>query len=232
LEKARLTPSSARAGRRRKLWFFAAVVLAAAFLFPPIQTHGAERGLAAIRLEGGNTLSAGDEILIGWDPMPADTEEFELLLRCDLPGPLTVRLTESQDPRSQGFLWRVPNVPCLRARLLLRRGEEGEESLWAESEVFQIRPDRGREIHQVTFVRGELWLPEGGRRCASAGWGERAAVASGLGRLPAGALTPASKVASPGSSPVRARLCRTRLAPSGPDGPLRSRRSLTVQLRI
>lgn len=156
---------------RRRFWEFqtqgserpgcrgggAALACAALLLLSLASAAGPREG-AAVRLEGGSALSSGQVVRVTWDPLPPDTEEFELLLRCDLPLPVTLRLTESRDPASRDYLWRVPNAPCLSARLLLRRGGEEGEVLWAESAPFRILLPRGEPVSEAAYLRGELWL--------------------------------------------------------------------------
>lgn len=158
---------------------------------------------------------AGQVVRVTWDALPRDTEEFELLLRCDLPSPLVVRLTESKDPATADFRWRVPSVPCLSARLLLRRGDGAEESLWAQSEPFLIRPEPGGKVARVAHMQGELWLPENGTCARAFRWETEASLVPELGDLPAGALSPApaplarpAPCASPRSGAARDRRLR------------------------
>jgi hypothetical protein len=117
-----------------------------------------QSGLAEIDVGCGATLTAGDRVEIRWAPLPEGTAEFELLLECDLPHPLTLRLTESEDPAVERMVWRVPNVPCMSARLVLRRGEEGHEILWGQSETFRIAWSNGETPERAEFQEGELWL--------------------------------------------------------------------------
>lgn len=109
----------------------------------------------------GKVLRSGSMVTLTWGMLPSGTEEFELLLRCELPASLTIRLTESKDPRVSGLLWRVPNIPCLKARILLRRGTEEREVIWGRSEPFEIRFDRATPPDEVAIFKGDLWLRRG-----------------------------------------------------------------------
>jgi len=133
-------------------------------------------GLASIRVSGGGVLHKGQVVNLTWDALPKDTEEFELLLLCEAPVPITLRLTECEEPELRFFSWRVPGLPSLRARIVLRRGEKGDESLWAQSQPFQILADCGlaeavaggnayaSNGPRVSLRDGELWLREDSSR--------------------------------------------------------------------
>ena len=234
MEWKREPPAFARKGAGRSFFPVAAAVLAALLssLGSLAQAPSAQRPPAAIRVEGGSALSAGQVVRVTWDALPPDTEEFELLLRCDLPRPLVVRLTESEDPRTGDFLWRVPSVPCLGARLLLRRGEGGEESLWAQSETFLIRPEPGGRISQVAHREGELWLPEGEGSVRIFRWGAGSTLDPGLGHLPEGALDPTITPLSKPSAGLPRRPQSSSLGFSCKAGRGPGRPPATLQLRI
>ncbi len=125
-----------------------------------------------LKVSGGGIVHAGQVVSVTWNGLPSDTDEFELLLQCETPGPLTLRLTECEEPAMRAFSWHVPDgLPSLRARIVLRRGEKGRELLWARSEPFQISAgrlfarlaetaDTDVNIARVSMRDGELWLRE------------------------------------------------------------------------
>ncbi len=112
-----------------------------------------------LRVDG--PLVAGHEVTVSWDGLPAGTAEFELLLACDEPVPLTIRLTESMDPELTAYAWRVPRLACGVARLQLRAGIDEREVVWAASAPFRIAaavegPERAPDV--VREHGGELWM--------------------------------------------------------------------------
>ena len=100
----------------------------------------------------------GEEVTLSWSALPEGTDEFELLLVCRSPIPVKLRLTECLDPLQGTYLWRVPNLPCDAARLVIRTGLNGEEITWAASPPFRIGWDAREPFVQVTSRGGELWL--------------------------------------------------------------------------
>jgi hypothetical protein len=116
---------------------------------------------AEVALDRGSPLSPGQAVRITWTALPPEAEEFELLLQCESPVPITLRLTESQDPDLAYFLWRVPGISCDRARLLLRQGMEGREILWAQSVPFRIEGSPSATTPKVAFLSGEYWVEDG-----------------------------------------------------------------------
>lgn len=139
----------------RQVAFFAISLLWAA-----VAASAACVPLDEISLSAGATLRAGEDVSLAWPTLPSDTDEFELLLLCEEPLRLKVRLTESRSPDITRFTWRVPAFPSGRARLLLRRGGLGGERLWARSHPFEIRSALGQMVHSVEWRSGELWLSE------------------------------------------------------------------------
>lgn len=141
--------------------FFAVLVWHSAALASP-----ARRSLL---LRPGGPFDPGITVAATWAPLPPGTEEFELLLRCDLPTPITLRLTECERPELCSLEWIVPNLPCRGATLLLRLGLGGRELTWAQSETFRICADARLPVASAFFSRGELWL---GCGAPQAHWGE------------------------------------------------------------
>jgi hypothetical protein len=150
--------------RRISNLFRRAPFVAAAFAFAALAPAAWAGGPASPRLtvgEGG-TLRAGALVRVAWDAVPPDTAEFELLLKIERPAPLKLRLTECQDPATASLVWRVPDLPCGEARLVLRRGERRRETTWAVSETFSIAAAGLIELREaserVTFRDDELWM--------------------------------------------------------------------------
>lgn len=105
-----------------------------------------------IHLAPHRTLHAGDVVTVAWSGLPDDVDEFEFLLRHD-DGDV-VRLTEQLQPSGASFRWTVPDLPSLRATLLLRAGIDGRERTLACSEPFVIRGTGGARLE---FRNGEWW---------------------------------------------------------------------------
>ncbi len=141
--------------RTARIWTAALLLAAAATL------RAAPAAVPEVRLSSPGPLRPGQSVAVTWSALPAGTEEFELLLQCDAPVPVTLRLTESEDPSLGRFSWRVPAVPCGRARLVLRRGEEGEERLFARSAPFAIRVEPTAPVQQVVLRDDEYWVCDG-----------------------------------------------------------------------
>ncbi len=114
--------------------------------------------MRALRIDG--PLVAGQEVTVSWDGLPAGTEEFELLLACDEPVALTIRLTESMDPELTAYAWRVPRVACGGARLQLRAGIDEREVIWAASVPFRIAASSQGAPDTVREHGGELWMED------------------------------------------------------------------------
>ncbi len=113
-----------------------------------------------VTFAGGDRLQPGQKIRITWSLLPPDTEEFELLLKCESPFVFKIRLTECKDPGLDSLVWVVPRIPCERARLLLRRGEGGKEIDWAWSRPFSIRGGLCAPVQRTAYYRGEMWATD------------------------------------------------------------------------
>jgi hypothetical protein len=125
----------------------------------PISASVAKR--SDILLDGPGAFRPGEGAVIRWGALPQGTAEFELLLQCEEPIPIVLRLTGSQDPDLRALEWRVPNIPCDRARVIIRSNWGGREILLARSEPFQILVAGGVPLQRVDFQEGELWVREG-----------------------------------------------------------------------
>ena len=109
---------------------------------------------------GHGAIHPGDEVTLAWTALPEGADEFELLLVCRSPIPVKLRLTECLDPQQGTFRWRVPNMPCDAARILIRTGLNGEEITWAASPPFRIDWKTHEPFVQVSSRGGELWLSD------------------------------------------------------------------------
>lgn len=152
-------PTGRTRGPARTVLRRALLALLALWLVTPA-LHAEERKAPVDISPGIATLRPGTEVTLSWGPLPAGTEEFELLLVSDSPASLTLRLTESMDPALQAFRWQVPNVPCTRARILVRTGDGDDEREWAESRPFGIAWDGETPVAVVRERGGEFWLSE------------------------------------------------------------------------
>jgi len=185
----------------------------------------------------GGTLHAGSRVRVAWDALPADTEEFELLLKIERPAPLKIRLTESEDPALASLSWQVPNLPCTGARLVLRRGDGENETTWAVSAPFVIAAPGLSTLRapdeRMTFRGDELWL-ETASDSRRAGLEEDHRLARGapLSSLPAGALTDSKEFAAGASSGSSVHRTTHRSVTTPPPHGGRGRTPLKLQLRI
>jgi hypothetical protein len=109
----------------------------------------------------GTIVRAGDTVRVSWTPLPADVEEFELLLSVDGGSTFPLRLTVSLDPALTSYTWRVPNLPAGAARLTLRVGIAGEEIVLGPGPRFEVAGDSAAPTGKITFQGGEWWTTEG-----------------------------------------------------------------------
>lgn len=137
------------------------IILALCLSATALAASAADTLRPALSLSAGGTLRPGQAVAVGWPPLPAGTEEFELLLRYESPLTLTVRLTDSKEPALTSLAWRVPGLPEGRARLLMRVGRRHAEREWALSPPFRIARDLLSPPQRVTLRRGELWVQDG-----------------------------------------------------------------------
>ena len=80
----------------------------------------------------GMDLRAGSLAALEWEPLAAfgalDVEEWEAFLSVDGGATYPLRITPHLDSDLQRILWQVPATPTRDARLLLRFGDEHEET--------------------------------------------------------------------------------------------------------
>ncbi len=136
------------------------LIFLAALLCLPMSTF-ASRARALLNLgSDAPVLRPGQELTLSWSTLPEGAEEFELLLICESPMPINLRLTTCLDPRLRTYRWRVPNLPCDVARFRIRVGVEGEELTWAWSAPFRIAWQPRGPLAEVSLEGGEFWLSE------------------------------------------------------------------------
>jgi hypothetical protein len=130
-------------------------------------------------------LAAGSLAELSWEPLaPFDrlpaVEEWEAFLSLDGGAHYTMRVTPHLDRGLRRVLWQVPAAPTRDARLLLRFGDEHQETACELPQRFAILTagaglDLG--LSRQVFARGEPALPgqagvvawvEGDRRGGSA----------------------------------------------------------------
>jgi hypothetical protein len=99
-------------------------------------------------------VTAGQQVTVGWQGLPADAEEFEFLLSTG-PGEL-IRLTPELSPSDGSFRWTIPALASREAVLYLRARIEGEEVVLASTQPFVIHAASGRA--PVEFHDREWWL--------------------------------------------------------------------------
>ncbi|HPC84284.1 MAG TPA: hypothetical protein P5234_11335 [Thermoanaerobaculaceae bacterium] len=109
---------------------------------------------------GGETLRAGQWVIVRWSALPAEVEEFELLLSIDDGASFALRLTEQLDPSLGSYWWLVPNLPSRRARLQLRVGIGHREIEGPLGGAFEIVADLSRPVTAAHWRDGELWATE------------------------------------------------------------------------
>jgi len=154
----------------------------------------AEGGPHGVRIGCEGHVFPGYPLPVSWDPLPADVEEYELLLECGSPAWGRFRLTESDSPLQTHRVLSLPRVPGEVARIVLRVGRGGREDTWATSRVFRVVGDRESPAARAVCSRGELWLQTDGARPSGA------LESAGAGRIldPSPALTGATVLPGPG----------------------------------
>lgn len=84
-----------------------------------------------------------------------DADEMELVLSLDGGATFPVRVTAEIEPGTTSIAWRVPNLPSRSARLALRAGADGRESIRAIGAAFAIEPDPLARPEDAARVAGE-----------------------------------------------------------------------------
>jgi hypothetical protein len=133
------------------------VVLATA----PRVTLALQGGGEILTPAAGGTVRAGDVVEISWTRVPADVDEFEILLSVDGGKTFSLRLTSMMDPTATSYSWRVPNLPTGAACLRLRVGIDEREELLRPGSPFSVLGDTEAPTGRITFQGGEWWTTEG-----------------------------------------------------------------------
>ncbi|HET8775736.1 MAG TPA: hypothetical protein VFP80_18205 [Thermoanaerobaculia bacterium] len=105
-------------------------LLTAALLLFSLPLLGSEP-LAVVEPANGTVLRGGSIATIAWTataPLPPDVEEWEAFLSVDGGHYYATRITPHLDIDIRSFEWRVPNVASNDVRLLIRIGDEREET--------------------------------------------------------------------------------------------------------
>lgn len=104
-------------------------------------------------------VTAGGTTPVNWSLAGLDgheIEEMELLLSLDGGKTFPVRITRDLSPGTRSFAWRVPALPTEQARLALRTGEDGEETIAFISEEFTIAAGADLPLEPTKHV-GDEW---------------------------------------------------------------------------
>jgi len=102
-------------------------------------------------------VTAGQVVTLRWSGLPADVAEVEIVLSLDGGRSYHVRVSPELEAREGGYRWRVPDLPAIRARLLLRTGGGAGERAGAVSGEFRIVHASGVEGPQLGFHEGQFW---------------------------------------------------------------------------
>ena len=137
------------------------LALVAVLALGPKVAATADVGGEILAPTAGTILRAGDFVEVSWTPVPADVEEFELLLSLDGGRTFPLRLTAMLDPKLTSYSWRVPNLPAGAARLRLRAGDGEREEMLSPGPPFEVLGDDRAPAGRITFQSGEWWPTEG-----------------------------------------------------------------------
>ncbi|MBI1799377.1 MAG: hypothetical protein HYR73_06785 [Candidatus Eisenbacteria bacterium] len=125
----------------------------------------------------GESVRAGDSIVLEWTGMDPAVDELEIQLSLDGGRHFAVRVSPELDARAGRYVWRVPNLACADARLRLRFCREGREIEGESLAAFRIaaRPMEAAELSQVS--EGGWW---NGVRDAGPGAADESLASGGL----------------------------------------------------
>jgi len=130
-----------------------------------------------------------------FDRLPA-VEEWEAFLSLDGGAHYAIRITPHLDVGLRRVLWRVPETPTRDARLLLRFGDEHQETACELPQRFAITAPPGLRLDlapaRLAFARGEPALP-----------GQAGVVAWVEGTRGGGSVRPVVAAESPAAEPRR-----------------------------
>lgn len=99
--------------------------LLCAGLFAALAAHPTRAGAEPRVLDLPRVVHVGEIIEVRWQGVPREADEMELLLSLDGGRHFDQHISPEMDPRLGVYRWRVPDLPCADARLMLRYGEEG-----------------------------------------------------------------------------------------------------------
>jgi|GEM_PF-2341728 len=125
-----------------------------------VQAGAADSGPAGSILSprGEEALAAGSSHVVRWLPLPAEVDEFEILLSLDGGASFPIRLTPQLDPSNGAYLWRVPDLPSHAARIRLRWGIRGQEIDGPPGPRFAIGAATWRTTSGLAWRHGEWWV--------------------------------------------------------------------------
>ena len=121
----------------------------------------------AVRLSAGagQALDPGETVVVRFSGIPADVDEFELLLVAGANRPFRLRISKDMPADTPSFLWTVPNLDLADARLVLRMGRRGRETEGARSDPFSIAGSPYEASTRLEVRFGEVWIdPDSERR--------------------------------------------------------------------
>lgn len=122
--------------RPAAMYFFRRLPVLACLLWAALAPVSARETAVPVRLlapQAGVTLVAGSMADLEWAPLGGfdrfpEVEEWEAFLSLDGGATWPVRITPHLDQDLRHFHWQVPPVPTKDARILLRFGDEHEET--------------------------------------------------------------------------------------------------------
>jgi hypothetical protein len=112
-------------GSMRRVMFAVIALLAAAFA-----ARGAETGSLRLIEPAAQALRGGSAATLAWSAtaLPEHTEEWEAFLSIDGGRYYAFRITPHLDIARRRVTWTVPNVDAADARIMIRTGDEREET--------------------------------------------------------------------------------------------------------
>ena len=124
----------------------------------------AASAIALLEPKDGTVLRGGSVAMITWTAtatLPRDAEEWEAFLSVDGGAYYASRITPHLDIDIRSFEWRVPNVSSKSVRLLIRVGNERDESTFELPLRFSIEatPPMGFSFAPPAKSRGESARP-------------------------------------------------------------------------
>lgn len=111
----------------------------------------------SLRIAEAPPFTPGQVVHLSWDPLPAEVEEFEILVEAEFPAPLRVRLTESEEASRRGLAVTLPALAPCTARFVLRAGSLRGECLFGQSELWRLEAPLQRSVRRLEERNGELW---------------------------------------------------------------------------